>query len=86
MYLFWVYAALIGAAQPANKSKALSIAGKDMSGFCAGNFGFAYLLVNLFSPFWPLSAWPFGAYSFLMFIVLAASTVILGLHKNKNDL
>lgn len=85
VWLFWIYAGLIGIAQPANKSKALSIAGKSMSGSAQAIIGFCLSVGEFIFAIMASYQWPYGAYSFLLFTVFAALIVIKGVIKNKAE-
>lgn len=86
IWLFWIYAGLIGVAQPANKAKALSIAGRSMSGSAQAIIGFSLSIGEFIFAILASYRWPMGAYSFLIFTAIAAFVVIGGLIKFKAKL
>jgi len=78
---FWLYAALMGIAQPANKAKALSIAGKNLGGAAQAILGFSLSIGEFFFALIATKSWPHGANTFLIIIILAAFFVTLKLNK-----
>lgn len=75
-WLFWIYAGFMGIAQPANKSKALSIAGKNLGGTAQALLGFCLSIGEVFFVKAATYSWPTGASMFLLFIILASFIVI----------
>lgn len=72
LWLFWLYASLIGFAQPANKSKALGIAGKRMSGTAQAIIGFSLSVGEFIFAIITPYHWPYGSYIFLIFTFLSS--------------
>lgn len=76
---FFLYAALMAVAQPANKSKALSIAGKDAGGVAQSMIGFCLSMGEVIFVIAAQSAWPAGSLGFFVFVGFATFFVFMGL-------
>lgn len=72
VWLFWLYAAFIGVVQPANKSRALTIAGRDAGGSAQAMIGCSLSVGEYIFAAITSVCWPIGGVCFLLFVIFAA--------------